>query len=72
MVTSDELTACHRCLNDHRPRFGRDEGGSADALTMIDRVLLLTVVTGDDGNRFEKHVLICVSLDGWGKYANNF
>ena len=36
MVTSDELTACHRCLNDHRPRFGRDEGVSGDALTMID------------------------------------
>ena len=39
MVTSDELTACHRCLNDHRPRFGRDEGVSADALTMIDGIL---------------------------------
>ena len=64
--------AYHRCLNDHRPRFGRDEGVSADALTMIARDLLSNVVTGDDGNRFEKHVLICVSLDGWGKYANNF
>ena len=38
MVTSDELTAYHLCLNDHQPRLGRDEGVSADALTMIDGI----------------------------------